>query len=105
MTGIKDLCYEKCKELLDAEFRLVTAGPDDQTEMVLQLKKVELQQAGYDPERSSRVPFAMIFAGPAEHELSQQIYHLENPQTGSMDIFLVPIGPEGESILYEAVFN
>jgi hypothetical protein len=37
--------------------------------------------------------------------LPQAIYQLEHDRMGTMDIFLVPIGPDGQGMGYEAVFN
>lgn len=53
-----------------------------------------------------RQPFSLIFRGPKAPPLAQQIYRLEHPAMGALEIFLVPIGPdEGGTLRYEAVFN
>jgi hypothetical protein len=52
-------------------------------------------------------PFSLIFKGPSDRLLPQQIYPIEHPTRGTLGIFLVPLGPEGESnsLHYQAIFN
>jgi hypothetical protein len=60
------------------------------------------------PERPGSVrtePFALLFVGPGAPRLTQGIHRLVHPDLGSMDVFLVPIGPQGSGLAYEAVFN
>jgi hypothetical protein len=52
-----------------------------------------------------REPFSLLFRGPAAAYLPQRIYRLQHPEMGSLDLFLVPIRREGDTLLYEAVFN
>jgi hypothetical protein len=51
------------------------------------------------------MPFSIIFRGPSGQSLPQRIYRLEHAQLGTLDLFLVPIGPDGVGMCYEAVFN
>ena len=52
-----------------------------------------------------RQPFSLTFRGPAEPLLAQAIYRLEHALLGALDIFIVPIGPDGDGMLYEAIFT
>ncbi len=52
-----------------------------------------------------REPYSLVFRGPAEPVLAQQIWHLSHPQMGVLEIFLVPIGPDSQGMCYEAVFT
>ena len=54
---------------------------------------------------AKRKPFALVFRGPSSPALPQQIYPLENPAFARLEIFLVPVGKDGEGIHYEAVFT
>jgi uncharacterized protein DUF6916 len=54
---------------------------------------------------SRRIPFSLVFRGPLAPVLPQKIYALENEALGRLEIFLVPIGPDAESMRYEAIFN
>lgn len=49
--------------------------------------------------------FSVIFCGPNEPILAQQICRLENSAMGELEIFLVPIGPYKDGMGYEAVFT
>lgn len=53
----------------------------------------------------ARTPFSLVFRGPKDPLLSQRIYRFEHESLGDLDIFIVPIGPDDEGVLYEAVFN
>ena len=51
-------------------------------------------------------PFSLTFVGPRDTPLPQATYSLEHSDLGSLDIFLVPIGPDASGKpRYEAVFN
>jgi len=51
-----------------------------------------------------RVPFSLVFRGPLEPILPQRIYRFEHDALGAFDIFIVPIGPDGTGMQYQAVF-
>ena len=48
--------------------------------------------------------FSLVFRGAMEPVLEQRIYTLENDNLGSLEIFMVPIGPDNSGMCYEAVF-
>jgi hypothetical protein len=49
--------------------------------------------------------FSLFFQGPGEFCLPQRIYRMEHEALGALDIFIVPIGIEGNRYQYEAVFS
>jgi hypothetical protein len=49
--------------------------------------------------------FSLVFRGPMTPTVVQRIWPLEHPSLGTIEIFLVPIGPDAEGMLYEAVFS
>lgn len=49
-------------------------------------------------------PFSLLFRGPEAHPFGQGIHHLSHWVMGEMEIFLVPMQPDAEGPLYEAVF-
>lgn len=55
--------------------------------------------------RLVRHPFSLYFTGPASYRLPQQTYRLTHPAAEALEIFLVPIGQQGETYQYEAVFT
>lgn len=60
-------------------------------------------QAGETPER--RRHFSLIFRAADETYLPQKIYRLENAEMGTLDLFLVPVGPDKHGMRFEAVFT
>ena len=56
-------------------------------------------------EQAGMERFSVVFAGPADVFLPQQIYRMTHPEMGELDIFLVPIGREADRFDYEAVYN
>jgi len=49
--------------------------------------------------------FSLVFRGPSQPALRQNIYTLEHDQLSRFDLFLVPIGRTADDCEYEAVFN
>lgn len=53
-----------------------------------------------------RRPFSLIFVGPvSDRYLLQGTYSLEHDSLGSLDLFLVPLGPQAGRMRYEVIFN
>ena len=73
--------------------------PDDSS--MLDLELVSATELG---DGSGR-PFSIVFRGPNDALLPQRIYRMEHAEIGAFEIFLVPIGPDDEGLLYEAIFN
>lgn len=71
----------------------------------LELKLTEANSVG--GESDHRDPFSVIFVGPLEPVLPQAIYTLMHEDLGTLDLFLVPVGPDRAQtgIQYEAVFT
>ncbi len=71
--------------------------------------EVELIEVADYAERSAgpskRQPFSILFRGPKDTNLPQDIYKVEHDKMGTVELFLVPIMPDENGNLYEAVFN
>ena len=50
-------------------------------------------------------PFSVLFQGPQDPLLPQATYKVEHEAVGTVDIFIVPIGPEQGVAMYEGIFN
>ena len=74
----------------------------------IELELVDVVKLG-EPRESARVrrqAFSIQFLGPVSNlYLQQHVYRIEHEQMGSLDLFLVPLGPENGRMRYEAVFN
>ncbi|HEX2052532.1 MAG TPA: hypothetical protein VHJ78_02245 [Actinomycetota bacterium] len=71
----------------------------------LQLAEVNLLGSAARVSESSRNPFSLLFHGPVEPVWGQRTYPVEIPALGEFDLFLVPIGPDGGAMRYEAIFT
>lgn len=99
---LNTLTHEQFAEHQGKSFHLEL---DDSSSLELTLTEASpLQESSRGGERE---PFSVTFRGPAEPVLPQQIYPVEHPTLGPLEIFLVPIGPDpgDEGIRYEAVFT
>jgi hypothetical protein len=54
---------------------------------------------------AARAPFSLIFTSRGIGVLPQRMYALRHATLGLQSIFLVPVGNEGEIVMYQAVFN
>jgi hypothetical protein len=53
-----------------------------------------------------RQPFSIQFKTEQKDSYYQQaIYTIEHPDKGDMDVFIVPLGPGGGGMKYEAIFS
>lgn len=57
------------------------------------------------PGALARPAFSLLFRGAGPGELPQSTYTLAHATLGSLAVFLVPLGPDGQGMLYEAIFN
>jgi hypothetical protein len=55
--------------------------------------------------RPDHPAFSLLFHAPGTGHLPQQIFTLDHAQLGEFDLFLVPLGQEGDRMRYEAVVN
>jgi hypothetical protein len=49
--------------------------------------------------------FSLLFeGGPADKFLAQRMYEVQHQELGTLPIFLVPLGPKGGVMTYQAIF-
>lgn len=101
MTEIGSLTHEDFEACLEQDFDIALEG-----DTVLRSVLVDVQsRGGFDPQRHQRQAFSVILRGPMEPVLDQRIYCLHNQTLGTLDLFLVPVGPNASGMRYEAVFT
>ena len=86
--------------LLGESFHLHVEGP-----AVVDLVLTEATELPTASARPGRVPFSLVFRGPPATVYPQRTFQLEHPGLGAFELFLVPIGADGEGVRYEAVFT
>ncbi len=86
---------------VNTKFRLVVDVPH-----TIELTLVSVIPRMIEPnEQAGMERFSAMFMGPLEIFIPQQTYRLSHPEMGEFDIFLVPLGQDGEGFRYEAVYN
>jgi hypothetical protein len=100
MAGIEEWQLSTFEPHLEAEFAVYEG---DELRLCVDLILAERPATA----RSDALrPFALVFRGPMQPILRQQIYRLECAGLAEpMELFLVPIGPDERGMRYEAVFN
>lgn len=99
---LRTLRLEDFEPLIDQSFTFrVPAGQEIST---------RLDQArplgGHTVDDAVRRPFALVFSTETPGVLPQQTVKVENEKLGSLDVFVVPVGPDREGRMqYEAVFS
>ena len=86
--------------LLGEVFRIDSREHSVEATLVEASNLREAQGAG----RRSR-QFSLVWRGPPGAVLPQQIYAVTHPTLGTMELFLVTIGPDAGGMRYEAVFT
>jgi hypothetical protein len=103
---LDQLNVEDFSEHVNAPFRIHVEPGDS-----LELELIEARPIGPPPssdrEGGRRQSFSLIFRGPTARLLDQRIYPVEHPRLGTLGIFLVPLGSEGDpkGWHYQAIFN
>jgi len=82
--------------------------PRPESEVEAQL--IEARALGGGPARadaqtSRRIPFSLSFRTSLMAPLPQSIYEVVHDEMGAYEIFLVPVGPDGKGMVYEAIFT
>lgn len=72
-------------------------------------EQLDLQLGSVTPlgaaSRYRRQAYSLLFFGPLTPLLPQATYPLWNEAMGRLEIFLVPLGPQGQAMCYEAIFT
>lgn len=80
----------------------------DGTEVELTLTRCDETPYG-DPDQwrdeVGRVPFSIEFATTTAHAWGQGTFRIMDPELGDLDVFMTPVGRDGDALRYEAVFS
>jgi uncharacterized protein DUF6916 len=80
----------------------VDGGPPIRTELTEAVESGE--PGGVGPDGRQRLQFSLVFRGPLDPALPQATYGVDHGELGRLELFLVPIGPDGTGMRYQAVF-
>ena len=77
----------------------------------IEAELIEARALGGGPSRAPseasqrRTPFSLSFRTSVTAPLPQSIYEVVHDEMGGYEIFLVPLGPDGKGMVYEAIFT
>jgi Domain of unknown function (DUF6916) len=94
-------------------FRLTGGSRPGSFAASIEAELVEVTDHAGSAPGTFRTPFSVLFYGPLEPVMPQGIYRVEHKQLGTMELFIVPLGPDeprapGQAptaMRYEAVFG
>ncbi|MGA9335522.1 MAG: hypothetical protein WBV39_14680 [Rudaea sp.] len=69
--------------------------------------ELEVKEAAiiHSPSPRATPAFHLILRSASGWCLPQGIFRLQHPAHGDLDLFAVPIGPDGQGLCYEIIFN
>jgi len=75
----------------------------------LSFELIEVTELARHTASEARQPFSLIFLGPpSDRYLMQHTYRFDHEVLGSLDLFIVPLGPSStqpERMRYQVIFN
>jgi hypothetical protein len=99
--NLETLTAEEFQSRLGQTFRVALPGGEP-----LETTLAEVHTHKYAPPASNqRKGFSLTFRSALPGHLPQAIYAVTHDEMGTMDLFLVPVGPKDGGMCYEAVFN
>jgi hypothetical protein len=99
---LESLTVDTFTTRIGERFRLLA---DPSSETPLELIHATPLGAARPPQAAGRTPFSILFRGPLTPVWPQRIYRVEHDTLGTLDLFLVPIGPRDGGMVYEAIFT
>lgn len=103
MLDLSKTTHERFETCLNQRF-LIEVESSAPIELELVAVEVETRRRR-EPPADKRQAFSLLFRGPKNPGLEQRIFALTNETLGSLELFLVPVGPDEVGMLYEAVFT
>ncbi len=103
MSGSQWLTHALFEPHVGDSFDVALADPDGgPLRLVLSETSESTEAGGRGPDGQSRQQFSLVFSGPVERVLPQRTYAVRHPDLGDLGLFLVPLGPQGGAMRYEA---
>ncbi len=105
-SSLETLTVDAFQPRVGQTFR-IRPRPESEVEAEL----IEARALGGGPSRAPseasqrRTPFSLSFRTSLMAPLPQSIYEVVHDEMGVYEIFLVPVGPDGKGMVYEAIFT
>lgn len=94
---VEKLTKEMFSENVNTKFRIQTGDAAS-----IETELVEFKEFNMSPRQEQ---FSLLFLGPPDIFLQQNLYRVEHDKIGTFDLFLVPVRKDEGGLYYEAVFN
>lgn len=76
-------------------FRLTGGPPESGSPVSVDIELVDVTEHAAPAPGTFRAPFSLLFRGPLEPVMPQGIYRLEHEHIGTLELFVVPVQPDG----------
>jgi hypothetical protein len=97
-----DYTLDRFTPLLGESFEIETSRDAPALRAVL-VEATDLREVQAHGRRCRQ--FSLVWRGPREARLDQRIFRITHSALGTMQLFLVCLGPDAEGMRYEAVFT
>ena len=101
MTDLSTINIDDFEPCLGQTFRVMHENADGIDLELIQVKPL----SAADSKAQARQSFSLLFRGPLQPMVGQQVLKFENSTLGELELFLVPIGPDDVGMLYDVTFN
>lgn len=95
--SLQALTAEDFRAHQGTRFRLTGGSPPGGSPASVEAELAEVTEHAVSARGTFRVPFSVLFHGPLQPVLPQGIYRVEHEKLGALELFLVPVGPDGTS--------
>ncbi len=95
---LEQLCKEDFECLLGQSVKVYCG----ESSANLEVKEVV---AGMAVSSRAKAPFRFVLRSHAGWRAPQGTFRIEHPKLGHLEVFGVPIGPDGKGLCYEFIFN
>ena len=102
---LEELELSRFEKLIGQTFELLVEDAEPIPLKLTEAGPVGELSAKQAEERGKRLPFSLVFSGPAELFAPQAIRTLRNSEIGELAVFLVQLDQSPEGSLFEAVFT
>lgn len=98
---------EAVLDQLKVEDFLPLVGQSIEAETAAQRAQFEVKEAALirSPSLRTAPAFHVLLRSRTGWRTAQGMFRLHHPVLGALDVFAVPIGPDGEGFCYEIIFN
>jgi hypothetical protein len=102
-NSLENLTVEAFQSRIGESFHIRPRPDTDVGAELIEARALGAGRVSGTPRR--RVPFSLSFRTATTGVLPQRIYEVVHDEMGAYEIFLVPVGPDGKGMVYEAIFT